>query len=80
MVPDKLQTMDGGIFSFLVIYIYMFLMFYQIRRLALVEMAALFDTGGIDLKTHKAVKLKTKGTHNYTHTRTFATEAAYSYI
>lgn len=27
------------------------------------EMTALFDTAGIDLKEHKAVKVKTKGTH-----------------
>ncbi|KAJ8355962.1 hypothetical protein SKAU_G00187560 [Synaphobranchus kaupii] len=30
------------------------------RRLVLIEMTALFDTAGIDLKTHKAVKLKVK--------------------
>ncbi|XP_061785223.1 rho GTPase-activating protein 18 isoform X5 [Nerophis lumbriciformis] len=32
----------------------------KVRRLALVEMTALFDTGSIDLKAHKAVKMKTK--------------------
>ncbi|XP_057679468.1 rho GTPase-activating protein 18 isoform X2 [Corythoichthys intestinalis] len=32
----------------------------KVRRLALVEMTALFDTAGIDLKQQKAVKLKTK--------------------
>ncbi|XP_042246916.1 rho GTPase-activating protein 18 [Thunnus thynnus] len=32
----------------------------KVRRLALVEMTALFDTAGIDLKAHKAVKVKTK--------------------
>nr|XP_057913450.1 rho GTPase-activating protein 18 isoform X2 [Doryrhamphus excisus] len=32
----------------------------KVRRLALVEMTALFDTGGIDLKAHKAGKTKTK--------------------
>ncbi|XP_077408381.1 rho GTPase-activating protein 18 isoform X2 [Vanacampus margaritifer] len=31
----------------------------KVRRLALVEMTALFDTAGIDLKAHKAVKVKT---------------------
>ncbi|KAM9840792.1 rho GTPase-activating protein 18 [Aulostomus maculatus] len=34
----------------------------KVRRLALVEMTALFDTAGIDLKAHKAVKVKTKET------------------
>ncbi|XP_054617240.1 rho GTPase-activating protein 18 isoform X2 [Dunckerocampus dactyliophorus] len=32
----------------------------KVRRLALVEVTALFDTGGIDLKAHKAVKTKSK--------------------
>ncbi|XP_075940908.1 rho GTPase-activating protein 18 isoform X1 [Anarhichas minor] len=32
----------------------------KVRRLVLVESTALFDTAGIDLKTHKAVKVKTK--------------------
>ncbi|XP_041661947.1 rho GTPase-activating protein 18 isoform X2 [Cheilinus undulatus] len=32
----------------------------KVRRLVLVEMTALFDTAGIDLKAHKAVKIKTK--------------------
>uniref|UniRef100_A0A3B4YS98 Rho GTPase activating protein 18 n=1 Tax=Seriola lalandi dorsalis TaxID=1841481 RepID=A0A3B4YS98_SERLL len=32
----------------------------KVRRLALVEMTALFDTAGIDLKAHKAVKVKAK--------------------
>uniref|UniRef100_A0A8C7Z952 Rho GTPase activating protein 18 n=1 Tax=Oryzias sinensis TaxID=183150 RepID=A0A8C7Z952_9TELE len=32
----------------------------DVRRLLLVEMTALFDTAGIDLKTHKPVKLKTR--------------------
>nr|XP_049612163.1 rho GTPase-activating protein 18 isoform X3 [Syngnathus scovelli] len=32
----------------------------KVRRLALVEMTALFDTGGVDLKAHKAVKVKAK--------------------
>ncbi|KAM7395615.1 hypothetical protein PAMA_007062 [Pampus argenteus] len=32
----------------------------KVRRLVLVEMTALFDTAGIDLKAHKAVKVKTK--------------------
>ncbi|XP_077442789.1 rho GTPase-activating protein 18 isoform X5 [Stigmatopora argus] len=32
----------------------------KVRRLALVEMTALFDTAAIDLKQQKAVKLKTK--------------------
>ncbi|XP_061097918.1 rho GTPase-activating protein 18 isoform X1 [Conger conger] len=32
----------------------------KVRRLVLIEMTALFDTLGIDLKTHKAVKLKVK--------------------
>uniref|UniRef100_A0A8C7ZAN8 Rho GTPase activating protein 18 n=1 Tax=Oryzias sinensis TaxID=183150 RepID=A0A8C7ZAN8_9TELE len=32
----------------------------KVRRLLLVEMTALFDTAGIDLKTHKPVKLKTR--------------------
>uniref|UniRef100_A0A3Q1FM42 Rho GTPase activating protein 18 n=1 Tax=Acanthochromis polyacanthus TaxID=80966 RepID=A0A3Q1FM42_9TELE len=34
----------------------------KVRRLVLVEMTALFDTAGIDVKTHKAVKVKTKET------------------
>ncbi|XP_041832209.1 rho GTPase-activating protein 18 [Melanotaenia boesemani] len=32
----------------------------KVRRLVLVEMTALFDTAGVDLKAHKAVKVKTK--------------------
>ncbi|KAJ8385911.1 hypothetical protein AAFF_G00178730 [Aldrovandia affinis] len=32
----------------------------KVRRLVLIEMSALFDTAGIDLKTHKAVKQKLK--------------------
>ncbi|XP_060908329.1 rho GTPase-activating protein 18 isoform X1 [Labrus mixtus] len=32
----------------------------KVHRVVLVEMTALFDTAGIDLKAHKAVKLKTK--------------------
>ncbi|XP_035279265.1 rho GTPase-activating protein 18 [Anguilla anguilla] len=32
----------------------------MVRRLVLIEMTALFDTAGVDLKTHKAVKLKVK--------------------
>ncbi|KAM8827247.1 rho GTPase-activating protein 18 isoform 2-T2 [Synchiropus picturatus] len=32
----------------------------KVRRLALVEMTALFDTSGIDLKAHKPAKVKTK--------------------
>uniref|UniRef100_A0A674AL59 Rho GTPase activating protein 18 n=1 Tax=Salmo trutta TaxID=8032 RepID=A0A674AL59_SALTR len=32
----------------------------KVHRLVLIEMTALFDTAGIDLKTHKAVKLKVK--------------------
>ncbi|KAF7657688.1 hypothetical protein LDENG_00023340 [Lucifuga dentata] len=32
----------------------------KVHRLVLVEMTALFDTAGIDLKAHKAVKVKTK--------------------
>ncbi|KAF6730371.1 Rho GTPase-activating protein 18 [Oryzias melastigma] len=32
----------------------------KVRRLVLVEMTALFDTAGIDLKTHKPVKVKTR--------------------
>ncbi|RVE56192.1 hypothetical protein OJAV_G00233570 [Oryzias javanicus] len=32
----------------------------KVRRLVLVEMMALFDTAGIDLKTHKPVKVKTR--------------------
>uniref|UniRef100_A0A8D3A5J9 Rho GTPase activating protein 18 n=1 Tax=Scophthalmus maximus TaxID=52904 RepID=A0A8D3A5J9_SCOMX len=32
----------------------------KVRRLVLVEMTALFDTAGIDLKAHKAVKVKSK--------------------
>ncbi|XP_038582582.1 rho GTPase-activating protein 18 isoform X2 [Micropterus salmoides] len=34
----------------------------KVRRLVLVEMTALFDTAGIDVKAHKAVKVKTKET------------------
>ena len=36
-------------------------MVYKVRRLALIEMTALFDTCGIDPKSHKAVKVKAKG-------------------
>lgn len=32
----------------------------KVQRLVLVEMTALFDTAGIDLKAHKAVKMRTK--------------------
>uniref|UniRef100_A0A8C7S0H5 Rho GTPase activating protein 18 n=1 Tax=Oncorhynchus mykiss TaxID=8022 RepID=A0A8C7S0H5_ONCMY len=32
----------------------------KVHRLVLIEMTALFDTAGIDLKAHKAVKLKVK--------------------
>ncbi|XP_026174890.1 rho GTPase-activating protein 18 [Mastacembelus armatus] len=32
----------------------------KVQRLVLVEMTALFDTAGIDLKAHKAVKVKSK--------------------
>ncbi|KAI1897464.1 hypothetical protein AGOR_G00083550 [Albula goreensis] len=32
----------------------------KVRRLVLIEMTALFDTAGIDLKTHKAVKFKVR--------------------
>lgn len=42
-----------------------FVMFSQVRRLVLVESTALFDTAGIDLKPHKAVKVKTKGRHRH---------------
>ena len=38
---------------------------FQVHRLVLVEMTALFDTAGIDLKAHKAVKVKTKGKHTH---------------
>ncbi|XP_029983855.1 rho GTPase-activating protein 18 isoform X2 [Sphaeramia orbicularis] len=34
----------------------------KVHRLVLVEMTALFDTAGVDLKAHKAVKVKTKET------------------
>ncbi|XP_028997229.1 rho GTPase-activating protein 18 isoform X2 [Betta splendens] len=34
----------------------------KVRRLVLVEMTALFDTAGVDLKAHKAVKVKAKET------------------
>lgn len=34
----------------------------KVHRLVLVEMTALFDTAGIDLKAHKPVKVKTKET------------------
>lgn len=44
-------------------------MFCQVRRLVLVEMTALFDTAGIDLKAHKAVKVKTKGTDTHKQTQ-----------
>lgn len=33
----------------------------QVRRLVVVEWTALFDIAGIDLKPHKALKIKTKG-------------------
>lgn len=33
----------------------------KVHRLALIEMTALFDTAGIDLKPQKALKLKVKG-------------------
>ena len=33
----------------------------KVHRLVLIEMTALYDTAGIDLKAHKAVKLKVKG-------------------
>lgn len=36
-------------------------MFSQVRRLVVVEWTALFDIAGIDLKPHKALKMKTKG-------------------
>lgn len=36
-------------------------MFFQVQRLVIVESTALFDTAGIDLKPHKAVKIKSKG-------------------
>lgn len=36
-------------------------MFSQVRRLVVVEWTALFDIAGIDLKPHKALKIKTKG-------------------
>lgn len=45
-------------------------MFCQVRRLVLVESTALFDTAGIDLKAHKAVKVKSKGTHTHAYTLT----------
>lgn len=32
----------------------------KVRRLVLIEMTALFDTAGIDLKTHKPLKIKVK--------------------
>lgn len=48
--------------------IVLILMFSQVRRLVVVESTALFDTAGIDLKPHKAVKVKTKGTKTHTHT------------
>lgn len=38
-------------------------MFFQVHRLVLVESTALFDTAGIDLKPHKAVKIKSRGKH-----------------
>lgn len=41
------------------------LMLSQVRRLVLVESTALFDTAGIDLKPHKAVKVKAKGRHKH---------------
>lgn len=33
----------------------------KVRRLVLIEVSALFDTVSIDLKTHKALKIKVKG-------------------
>lgn len=39
-----------------------FVTFSQVRRLVVVESAALFDTAGIDLKPNKAVRVKAKGT------------------
>lgn len=36
-------------------------MFLQVHRLVLVESTALFDTARIDLKPHKAVKIKSRG-------------------
>lgn len=53
------------IFEIIVLYIFLSV---QVRRLVLVEMTALFDTAGIDVKAHKAVKVKTKGRHTHTHT------------
>lgn len=42
-----------------------FLMFSQVRRLVVVESAALFDTARIDLKPHRAVRVRAKGTHTH---------------
>lgn len=33
----------------------------KVHRLVLIEVSALFDTAGIDLKTHKPLKIKVKG-------------------
>lgn len=38
-------------------------MFFQVHRFVMVESTALFDTTGIDVKPHKAVKIKSKGKH-----------------
>lgn len=48
----------------------------QVRRLVVVESTALFDTAGIDLKPHKAVKVRTKGTctHRWERTKLRSTE------
>lgn len=48
----------------------------QVRRLVVVESTALFDTAGIDLKPHKAVKVRAKGTctHRWERTKLRSTE------
>lgn len=33
----------------------------KVRRLVLIEMSALFDTCGIEVKAHKALKVKVRG-------------------
>lgn len=33
----------------------------KVYRLVLIEVSALFDTAGIDLKTHKPLRIKVKG-------------------
>lgn len=33
----------------------------KVRRLVVIEMSALFDTCGIDMKSHKALKIKIRG-------------------